>query len=557
MNSKPLPGIIVFAPVAVAAFLYLVALSATDLWTPDEPRYAQVAREMIESGDYIHLQVNGQPYTEKPPLFFWLVAGAARIAGGVDQYAVRLPSVLAALGTITLLIAFVRRRLGGRGALLAGMILCASPQFFWLARSGHIDMLLAFLVTAGLLAFYRWHETRRPVHLLVLYGCLGLAALAKGPVGMLLPALAIVAFLAMTRQLALIRRMHPLIGLAAATAVALAWYVPAMSGSTQLEPGSVVLRQILGRLFHPDSHGVSIWYWPFYQVIALAWGLLPWSLLLPWAGAWAWRRRDAKPQALFLLCWAGSILAFFTLIASKREIYILPMYAAAAGLVAAWLEQAAAESTWKPLRGATFVYGGALAAIAAAAVVIGPGYFRREFPDAVNGFDHALVAAWFGMVAVLVVLTLLARHKDTVIAASAAASVFTLTFVAAGVLPWVDTYKSPRGICSLIVQLKEPASRIAMWGRPREEYIFYTRTRLGSVRTPEELRRFFDTDTRMFCLIQEREYNTLGELPLRVFVVTKQRVSSRVMLLLCNQEILLCNQETPPDGRRRSPPGPR
>ncbi|MFQ5714350.1 MAG: ArnT family glycosyltransferase, partial [Candidatus Scalinduaceae bacterium] len=139
------PKLYLFLPLLIGMLLYMVGITSTDLWTPDEPRYGEVAREMVERGNYIQPYLNGMPYTEKPPLFFWTVVAGAKLFGGVNQLSVRLPSAFSALGTLALMIIFVSNFFDRKAAFLSAIILCISPEFFWLARSGHIDMLLTFL----------------------------------------------------------------------------------------------------------------------------------------------------------------------------------------------------------------------------------------------------------------------------------------------------------------------------------------------------------------------------------------------------------------------------
>jgi len=334
--SKPLPALLMLIPVLIATVLYSYKITSTDLWTPDEPRYALVAREMIESGDFINPQINGEPYAEKPPLFFWAVAAGAKLFGSVDSFTTRLPSIISAFGTIILLVVFLDRYLGRRTAVIAGCILATSPLFFWHARSGHIDLLLTFLLTASLTSFYRWHKSRDSRHLAVFYGGIALAMLAKGPVALLLPLLVVIMFLLLQKQAGELKRMLPHIALPIALAPLVVWYLLAKQDTSGLEAGSVVSRQVFMRLFGGGGHSVSVWYWPFYHLLSLAWGMAPWSLLLPFAVAWAWKMRENEPLT-FMFCWSAAIFGFFTLIASKRELYLLPMYPAAAALAGQWM----------------------------------------------------------------------------------------------------------------------------------------------------------------------------------------------------------------------------
>jgi len=536
-ENPPLPGAWLLLPLLIAAALYGIGLTSTDLWTPDEPRYAEVAREMVLRGDYIHPHCNGKPYAEKPPLFFWAVVAASRLTGGVDTLAVRLPSVLSALGTLVLLILLVEELFGRRAALIGGCMLATAPEFFWLARSGHIDMLLTLLITASLFGFWRWYSQGGWAWLVVFYGFMGPAVLAKGPVGMALPVLVVVCFLLARGEARKLWKMAPHIGLPAAAGIVLLWYIPAMRDMPELRPAVVIGRQVADRMFKGVSHRVNLFYYPFFQVVSLAWGMAPWSVPALFAAVPAWRSRR-EPGVMFLLCWAAVIFGFFTLIASKREIYILPMYPAAAGLAAAWVVRTPAHRGLNRIRVAVAGYGVFLLLLAVVAFVAAPAYLARAFPTVAPHFNRALLlpGALVGLAAMGV--GLLAKTRSRLLAGGVAVCAAGLTFLAAVVLPYVNEYKSPRDICSLYNQLKRPGSMIAMYGRPREEYVFYTSPPLRSIRSPEELRDYFATPRRVFCLMKEPDYRAISEgfnFPLHI--IRRERVSSRIMLLASNQAV--------------------
>ena len=555
MNSeKSFSNLYLFVPLLVAAPLYILGLTGTDLWTPDEPRYALVAREMIERGDYVQPYCNGEPYTEKPPLFFWTVAAAAKLLGGVDQLAVRLPSVLSALGTLALLIAFVNELFGKKAAFLSGIFLGTSPQFFWLARSGHIDMLLAFLMTAALVSFYRWYARGGKSMLAIFYGCLALGTLAKGPLGIVLPLAIALCFLLVRKEWRRIRQMRLWLGLPIAVGLVLAWYIPAARRSPGYGMAPVFGRQIINRVLYAENHGVSLLYWPFFQVTAFAWGMAPWSLLIPFAAVAAYRgRRDSRQ--FFLICWAGMIFAFFTLIATKRETYILPMYPAAAALAAGWCARAIRSARFRPLRVAVAGYGVVLLLIAAGSLVVAPGYIAREYPGAPLDFSRALIVLWAVAAIAAIAGALLGRKAWHLIGAYSAAASVAFAIVIAALLPWVNKAKSPRGICGVYNSARASDSELGMFARVREEYVFYARSLIRSITSTEDLKQMFASDKRMFCFVELKHYDAyVADCDFPAYVLAKQRVSSRIMLLLCNQQLASSLQTV---SVRRRPAGPR
>ena len=134
--------------------LFLPGIGGRDLWNPDEPRYAEVTREMRQSGDFFVPHLNGKIYSEKPPLLFWSIAAASLATGEVGPVAARLPSLAAAIVTLFLLFGMAQRLFDRRVAWWSVAILATSGRILWQARVGQIDMLLLCLVT-------RWAMPRR------------------------------------------------------------------------------------------------------------------------------------------------------------------------------------------------------------------------------------------------------------------------------------------------------------------------------------------------------------------------------------------------------------
>ncbi|MEX1311735.1 MAG: glycosyltransferase family 39 protein, partial [Candidatus Sulfomarinibacteraceae bacterium] len=173
----------------LAAVLFFWFLGAHDLWAPDEPFFGEGAREMLVDGQWLVTHVNGVVNSHKPPLFFWLIALFSIPFGAVTELTARLPSALAALGTLVLVMRLGRRWFGSGTAAVAGLLLITSYMFWDKARWSQIDSLLCFLIWAALSAFEAWRagdaDGRRAG--MIFWAAAGLAVLAKGPVGLLLP----------------------------------------------------------------------------------------------------------------------------------------------------------------------------------------------------------------------------------------------------------------------------------------------------------------------------------------------------------------------------------
>ncbi len=187
-------AICVLAVLAVSYLVFFYNLGAYSLKEPDEGRYAEIPREMIEQGDYVVPHLDYVRYFEKPPLLYWACAGSYKLFG-VNEWSFRFPNALAALACVLVTGLFAGRWFSARAGLISGLILTTSFGFFAMARIVTIDMLFSFLLFASLSCFYEFYRERRRLFLYLSWAALALAVLAKGPVAPVLLGVAAVLFL--------------------------------------------------------------------------------------------------------------------------------------------------------------------------------------------------------------------------------------------------------------------------------------------------------------------------------------------------------------------------
>lgn len=321
----------------VFAVLLCLELPGTWLIDPDESRYAEIPREMLASGDFVTPTLNGAHYFEKPPLLYWLNAGAIA-AFGPNAPAARLVVRLAALGT-ALLLGFGLRAAAPGAGLWAALVFLSAPLSFTLGRYNVIDGLLAFTLALALFslrALLLAPDTGRRLlrHEIGLGAGTALAVLSKGLVGLLFPGLIGLLWMA------LLGRWRRLGGILRSWApwVFLGLVVPWFVLVERANPG-------FARFFFVHEHfmryatGVASRPGPvYYFLFAFLAGFLPWTFVFP-AALWPlWTRRRevlrAHADELFFALWFGCMLAFFSFSHSKLLPYIAPAFPAAAALVA-------------------------------------------------------------------------------------------------------------------------------------------------------------------------------------------------------------------------------
>jgi 4-amino-4-deoxy-L-arabinose transferase-like glycosyltransferase len=335
--------------------LYFLALGAHGLSDPDEPYYAVPALEMLRAGSWQVPLFHGRPWFDKPILFYWIVLACYR-ALGVSETAVRLGSALAAVGgLVTVYLLGLRSGLGERGARAAAVVLGTAVEYVLLARAAVTDMTLLLALALGMLAAAHCLQSGSALAAGLAGAAFGLATLTKGPVGVLVPGLALGSYSLLARSRDLLRPRLLAAGAAGLLLSAGPWYLymslryPDLLGRTFLGEGN------LGRFLNPEHQS-----FPLYYLVVLVLGLLPWSGALPFAVLSPCRRGLAagetglgrRPGPLFALCWAGSVLLLFSLSASKLPTYVFPAFPPLALLIAGYLE-AACEAGRPPLAAAS------------------------------------------------------------------------------------------------------------------------------------------------------------------------------------------------------------
>jgi 4-amino-4-deoxy-L-arabinose transferase-like glycosyltransferase len=344
-------AILVLITLLIIRLLLMWYLPLTDT---TEARYAEIARKMLETGNWVTLLHDyGVPFWAKPPLSIWLSAASMGLFG-VNEVAARLPALLLSLATLWLVVDLARLHMGRSAALACALLLAGSLLFFGAAGTVMTDPALLFCVTLSQVAF--WHALVRRSRLwsYLLFVGLGLGLLAKGPLALVLTGLPIFFWVLLRNQwLNLWQRLPWIVGSLLMLAIALPWYILA----EQRTPGFLnyfIMGEHFSRFLDPgwngDKYGFAhktahgmIW---LFAILAL----LPWSLLAPF---WAWRKRRELRQMpaqtdgwlLYLSLWTLMTLLFFSLSGNIIFPYPLPMLPGCALLMATlWQRTRAADA---------------------------------------------------------------------------------------------------------------------------------------------------------------------------------------------------------------------
>lgn len=327
---------------------YLPRLGSLPFYTKGEPREAVQVWEEVHSGEWILPRRNGTEIPSKPPLFHWLGGVSALVTGEADEFSIRFPSALLATLSVLGIFAMGAARWGVAAGVYAAFMLATNFEWVRAATSARVDMTLAACLTAAFIALDRVLDEERPsrLALVAFYVAMGLAALAKGPVGIILPGLLVAVRMLIRRDWGCLRRLYVVPGGMLAVAIAGVWYAAAIWQGGHSFVYKQLLVENLGRFVDAEDSGAGHVHGPLYLLAGFFTNFAPWSFFLIPLAPWLWARRARLAELGYLnpLLWFAVIVGFYSISAGKRTVYVLPAYPAAALLLGAWWSEVS-EST--------------------------------------------------------------------------------------------------------------------------------------------------------------------------------------------------------------------
>ena len=530
--------------------LFIVNLGQWDLWNPDEPRYAQVAREMVNGGDWILMHFNGKMYADKPPLFFWLIAFSSALWGGLTSFSVRFPSAL--FGTLIVLLTFFLGKClySSRTGFISGLILATSAEFAYLSTRANIDATLTFFTTASIFCFIKWYryntphpyplpqgerEDKRPFIIYGFYIGMALATLAKGPVGFILPLLVSLIYLIIQKDWNGIKRMKLIQGMILFIIIVLAWYLPALLKGGKEYFNETIMLHTVDRFAKGSSH-IRPFYYYLYNFPA---DFLPWIFFLPAAIAYGFSggKAGVKKEFLFLFVWFAVIFIFFSFSKGKRGLYLLPLFPAVSLIVGKWWDEFLSASIkyfhhrWFsiPLR----IFSGLLLSLGVGILWVVstrfPSYLPYSLPIAFLFFG--------GSIALFILHRFRYRAAVFFLIAGIMASGFFYTLGVA--FPLINPYKSARFISQEITSRIQPGEKLAIYGDfVTAPYNYYTGiVPILELEKREEFIRFLQSEKRVFCLLKFRDFSQIQVMEGRpkFELIARRKVGGDDMVLISNR----------------------
>ena len=555
--------------IVLGSALFFVNNGRWDLWDPDEPRYAEVAREMVNSGDWILMHLNGKTYGDKPPLFFWLISLSSYLWGGFTSFSVRFPPAL--FGTLTILLTFFigKSLYSSRTGFLSGLILATSLEFAYLSTRANIDTTLTFFTTVSLLCFFQWYQrskedknSQEVMKGLWFYGFyigMALGTLAKGPVGFILPLLVSLIYLLIHKDWKRIKRMKLLSGMLLFIVIVLSWYIPAV-----LRGGNLYLQETLFK--HTVDAYAKGWTHvrPFYYYfVNFPMDFLPWFLFLPGAIILGFsEKKEGRKEFLFLIVWFISIFFFFSFSKGKRPIYLLPLYPAVSIMVGSlWDNYISSQNrdskreVWVSFPIYVLVVLLFLTGIVFYSIPIAAHFSMDHTSKLVGtilkgaqmGAKYLSYVPYKSLVlfillpfgsSILLFLAHRLKYKSTVFLLIVVTVGITFFYGTRFIFPMIDPYKSARFLSQEIRQTVKPGEKLAMYGGfAIGPYNFYTGiVPILDIDNDDEMVTFFRSKERVFCLIQNHEYEALKkkDLGIPLNLIIQRKVGGKDISLISN-----------------------
>ena len=545
------PEILLALLVIIAAILFFYHLGERDLWDAAETRAAQIAREMLESGDYVVPNLNGEVIATKPPIFHYLLIVSYKIFG-VNEFAARLPSALAGIAVTIITFLLGMSIFGPRGAFISGLILILSSKLWWHARSAQMDTTFTALIACAQLCAYRLlHGSSRPrIHQAVMFALMGLATVTKGLLGFAVPIGTCIAFAAWERRWKLLRNLKAGRGVLIFLVFALPWFVFFILRAGADSAEEMFFRQQFTRFFSAFDRKQPFYFY-FGEIFEV---LFPWSIFIPAFILLFFKgmTRELKARLRFPLAWFGVTFILLSLSQAKRGAYLLPLFPAAALLIGALWEHAIAG----------------LASSGADRSPSGKGrswlhtLYDRKFEISLSFFGFALGGAAVGaptyfvlsdtmheappqfvLLCLLAAFTgfglLLATRKQAFRAAFAlicVAAGFFFIYYTDALLPDRTWKRSVKPAAQRLVQLAGADGRAASYDIDRPGLYFYADRRILLLETPEGLADALQSTAPLTCLILDEDYQEIvSVLPRHCIASDQEHIRKKKALIISNR----------------------
>jgi len=501
--------------------LFFFNLDKWDLWNPDEPRYAQVAKEMLKSGNFLIPHLNDEIYYDKPPLFFALIALSYKLIGEINSFSARLPSAFFGLLTLILVFYFGKRLKDENTGLISAIVLATSFQFFWLSRRANIDATLVFFTTLSIFSFYVGASSQKRKWLLYLigYSSMSLGFFVKLQPAILVPFLAIVPYFVWKKGTRFIFDKYHIPGIILFLSLIFGWILITfkIQGADYLK--GLLWEKSASTFLESSGHNRPIYYYLYNFPLQF----LPWTFLWVSSVIFLIRKKDAN--GIFLLSWFWLVFVFFSLAEAKRGLYLLPIFPAASLMVGYFFMEI--KDRDKFIEYPFFALG--LLFLLFAIVAPLAGIYGKKFTNEAPfmGIMFAIIGGIGG------ILILLSKDKVKRFGFTAVFCVIMYFLCCWKVFPAINPYKSYKPFCKKIMEVYEKGDELVVYKLQGAEINFYTGI-VPLIRVYDEVvLKDLLSKKKIICIMRKRDLKSFQGSEIKV--ITIQRVGNKELAIITNK----------------------
>jgi len=448
----------------VCYFFFFFGLGAFGLTGADEPRYAQIAREMLARHDWIVPTLNGSPWLEKPVLLYWKMMNSYAIFG-VNDWAARIPAAFHAT-VVVFGIFFFMRRFRFASELDAALIAVSSAGMVGFGRGASTDMLVSAPFALAMMCWWTWHQSNKKLWLLIFYGLLGVGALAKGPVAPALAVLVVGAYAVLRRDGKIFLRSLSIPGFVLFFAIVLPWYLAVQHQVPQFFRVFFIEHNLERFGTNLYQHSQPFWYYiPVFLLATIPWTLFAVPALIDarknmWK-RWRTNSQSANPESVtidadvddgltsFLFIWIIIPIIFFSISRAKLPGYILPSIPAAALLTADYVHRL------KVVPRLLTSFHALLCAVLMVAALMAPFAMMKVPPPSYMGIFMAVTG---GVIAFMVLLMVRREGARVLHFVTLVPTILAVAFLLRPAAATIDRTQSARPINQRLAELNVSAS---------------------------------------------------------------------------------------------------
>jgi len=482
---------------------------------------------MFARNEWIVPTVNGDLYTDKPILYFWLVLLASKFAGAVNEWTVRLPAALGGIGLVLTTHYFGRDFFSSRIGFFSAVILTTCMRVIWESRWAHIDALFCFFFALSVYFGARSLLGKGGANeILLAYVFMALATLAKGLIGVVLPGILFVAYVGARREWRLIGAARIHLGIALFLIVAAPWFYLVNQATDGKWLANFIYIHHLQRYTAGAGHRQPF----YYYLTTLPVDFMPWTVF---AIAALYARRDlrkawADPVAQFFLLWFLVVFVFFTLSDTKRDLYLMPLLPPLALLVGNYFDALAAgrlppDALYRWLASSYF----GLIAIAGLAIPVAAWFARRDAFGATLPASAVLAIGGFGVARFI-------RQRRPTATLAAVSGMMTATLLAAAlwIFPYLERFKSPRHFALQVRKLVPVAAPLYIYADTMNDFNYYLeRAVIPILSSPEAVDALLARKQNGYMLVKERDLKRVPSLS-REWIIASDADSTSTWYLI-------------------------